>query len=432
MRTQIPSQSAFFASGERAGARSVIAPDLWLLGSALALVLLGWVMITSASMDFASFRNGDAMYYFNRHSIYLIVSLCSAALVLYLPVEFWNRFAVWFLLGSFILLAVILLPGVGYTANNATRWLALGPLTIQVSELAKIGVLVYLASYLVRQTELVRSNIFGFINPMLVIMLLIALLLGQPDFGAVVVILSASLGMLFIGGVRIWQFTALVVASAIAVAVMVLSEEYRMARLVAYLDPWEYSQTGGYQLVQSLIAFGRGDFFGLGLGNSIQKLFFLPEAHTDFVFAVLAEELGLLGCLAMLLLYSVMVICILRIAQRAERAERNFSAYIAYGIALIFSVQLFINVGVNTGLLPTKGLTLPFISYGGSSLVVSFVFLAMVLRIDYELKQQAVEQQQRKGGVVSKQSKLKKKTAQRKSSAASTVEQKTARRGSYA
>jgi len=394
-----PSPALFSVyAGFNPGSR--VPASFWLLVSALVLIVVGWVMIASASMDYSGRNNGDALYYFFRHSVYLTISLCLFFVVLCISMEFWQRFSVWFLLGSFALLAVILVPGVGYTANNATRWLDLGPVTIQVSELAKVAVLLYLASYLVRQTELVRSHVFGFINPMLVIALLIILLLGQPDFGAVIVILSASLGMLFIGGVRIWEFVALVLVSAVAVAAMVYGEEYRMARLIAYLDPWEYSQTGGYQLVQSLIAFGRGDLFGLGLGNSIQKLFFLPEAHTDFIFAVLAEESGLFGSLVVLFFYAVMIVHILKVARRAENAGRNFSAYIAYGVALIFSVQLFINVGVSTGLLPTKGLTLPFISYGGSSLIVSFIFLAMILRIDYELKLQALEQQKRKGGVV--------------------------------
>lgn len=400
MTAMISPSPAFFSLYTGFNPTGRVSASFWLLVSALVLILIGWVMIASASMDYSGRNNGDALYYLIRHSIYLAISLSLFFLVLCISMEFWQRFSVWFLLGSFALLAAILIPGVGYTANNATRWLDLGPVTIQVSELAKVAVLLYLASYLVRQTELVRSHIFGFINPMLVIALLIILLLGQPDFGAVIVILSASLGMLFIGGVRIWEFVALVMVSAVAVAGMVYGEEYRMARLIAFLDPWEYSQTGGYQLVQSLIAFGRGDLFGLGLGNSIQKLFFLPEAHTDFIFAVLAEELGLFGSLVVLFFYAVMIIHILSVARRAENAGASFSAYIAYGVALIFSVQLFINVGVSTGLLPTKGLTLPFISYGGSSLIVSFIFLAMVLRIDYELKLQALEQLKRKGGVL--------------------------------
>lgn len=400
MNTRLAATPPLFNAYTGFGAGSRLAPDFWLLGSASILILLGWIMVASASMDFSDRNHGSALFYLVRHSLYLTIALAASALVLCTTMTFWSRFAVWFLVVSFVLLAFILLPGMGYTANNATRWLALGPVTVQVSELAKVGVVLYLASYLVRQTDLVRSNIFGFINPMIVITFLITLLLAQPDFGAVVVILSASLGMLFIGGVRIWQFLALVAVSAIAVVAMVYGEEYRMARLTAFLNPWEYSQTGGYQLVQSLIAFGRGDLFGLGLGNSIQKLFFLPEAHTDFIFAVLAEELGLLGCLTVLFVYAVMIVSILRIASRAESASEHFSSYVAYGVALIFSIQLFINVGVNTGLLPTKGLTLPFISYGGSSLVVSFIFLSMVLRIDYELKANAYAQQQRKGGVV--------------------------------
>jgi len=216
-----------------------------------------------------------------------------------------------------------------------------------------------------------------------------------------IVLLCASLGMLFLGGVRIWQFALVIVAAVLAVAVMVLSEEYRMNRLVAYLDPWAYQQGGGYQLIQSLIAIGRGEWLGLGLGNSIQKLFFLPEAHTDFIFAVLAEELGLLGCIVTLAIYSLLIGRILVIARRAELLQRAFSAYVAYGIAIIFSVQLFINVGVSIGLLPTKGLTLPFLSYGGSSLLVSSIFIALVLRINDEMIHSLSEFGQRKGSVLS-------------------------------
>jgi len=373
--------------------------DKPLLFAALVLMMLGLVMITSASLDYANHRHGVPLHYFIRHLIYLLLALSVAVAVYSRPMQFWEDSSGYLLLGAFALLLLILIPGVGYTANNATRWLAVGPITIQVSELTKIGVVAYLSSYLVRQTELVRSHFSGFLNPMLVIMGLVFFLLMQPDFGAVVVLLAASLGMLFLGGVRIGQFVLVVLGALAAVTTMVLTAEYRMKRLYAYLDPWADQNGGGYQLVQSLIAFGRGEWSGLGLGNSIQKQFFLPEAHTDFIFAVLAEELGLLGCLLTLAIYTLLIGRILWIARQAEFQHRAFSAYMAYGIAIIFAVQLFINVGVSIGLLPTKGLTLPFLSYGGSSLIVSTFFIAVALRIHFETQRDAVEQSSRQGSV---------------------------------
>lgn len=400
MRTQVKSMHASVKPLRAYGYRFA-GFDTWLLMAALALAALGLVMITSASVDYAHRQFQQPLFYFYRHCVYLVISGIAAFAAFQVPVSQWSKYAVHVLFGGFFLLVIIWIPGLGHTANHATRWLALGPFTLQVSELAKIGVVVYLASYLVRQAELVKSHILGFFNPMIVMTMLVVLLLLQPDFGAVVVLLGAALSLLFLGGVRIWQFGALIVVCAAAVALMVYSEEYRMARMVAFLDPWTYQQGGGYQLVQSLIAFGRGEFFGLGIGNSIQKLFFLPEAHTDFIFAVLAEELGLFGCIATLCVYAFLIIRILRVAYRAERIGRLFGAYVAYGVALIFSIQLFINVGVNIGLLPTKGLTLPFLSYGGSSLLASGIFIAMVLRIDQEVIYAASDEDERRGIITS-------------------------------
>lgn len=360
-------------------------PDFILLLSTFTLLAIGLVMISSASMDYASQRYGDPFYHTRRHAIYLIIALIAGFIASKVSVELWQRSDKYLLLLSFIILTLIIIPGVGVTANNATRWLAIGPLTLQGSEVAKLGVIVYLGSYLVRQNDLVRSKLSGFLNPMAIMMTMVVLLIKEPDFGAVVVLMSAALGMLFLGGVRLWQFIITLVGVGGLCVVLVMSSQYRMQRLYSYLDPWSDQFGDGYQLTQALIAFGRGEWFGLGLGDSIQKLFYLPEAHTDFIFAILAEELGFIGCLLVLSIYVVLIGRILFIARKAESMSQSFSAYVAYGVSIVFSAQLFINVGVNIGLLPTKGLTLPFLSYGGSSLLVSCVLIGLVLRIHQEL-----------------------------------------------
>lgn len=360
-------------------------PDFILLLSTFTLLAIGLVMISSASMDYASQRYDDPFYHTRRHAIYLIIALIAGFVASKVSVELWQRSDKYLLLLSFIILTLIIIPGVGVTANNATRWLAIGPLTLQGSEVAKLGVIVYLGSYLVRQNDLVRSKWSGFLNPMAIMMAMVVLLIKEPDFGAVVVLMSAALGMLFLGGVRLWQFIITLVGVGGLCVVLVMSSQYRMQRLYSYLDPWSDQFGDGYQLTQALIAFGRGEWFGLGLGDSIQKLFYLPEAHTDFIFAILAEELGFIGCLLVLSIYVVLIGRILFIARKAESMSQSFSAYVAYGVSIVFSAQLFINVGVNIGLLPTKGLTLPFLSYGGSSLLVSCVLIGLVLRINQEL-----------------------------------------------
>ncbi|MEE3240035.1 MAG: putative lipid II flippase FtsW [Pseudomonadota bacterium] len=360
-------------------------PDFILLLSTFTLLAIGLVMISSASMDYASQRYDDPFYHTRRHAIYLIIALIAGFIASKVSVELWQRSDKYLLLLSFIILTLIIIPGVGLTANNATRWLKIGPLTLQGSEVAKLGVIVYLGSYLVRQNDLVRSKWSGFLNPMAIMMAMVVLLIKEPDFGAVVVLISAALGMLFLGGVRLWQFIITLIGVGGLCVLLVMSSQYRMQRLYSYLDPWSDQFGDGYQLTQALIAFGRGEWFGLGLGDSIQKLFYLPEAHTDFIFAIIAEELGFIGCLLVLSIYIVLIGRILFIARKAESMSQSFSAYVAYGVSIVFSAQLFINVGVNIGLLPTKGLTLPFLSYGGSSLLVSCVLIGLVLRIHQEL-----------------------------------------------
>jgi len=350
-------------------------------------------------MDYASERYGDALFHTRRHLVYIVIA-CVASLVAFkIPLSLWERSGPYLLIASFVILVLILIPGFGRTANGATRWLALGPFTLQGSEVAKLGVIVYLGNYLVRQHELVRSHWLGFLNPLIIMSFFVWLLILEPDFGAVVVLSTAALGMLFLGGVRVWQFGLSAIALAIFAFFVVSSSDYRMQRLYAYLDPWADQFGEGYQLTQSLIAFGRGDWFGLGLGNSIQKLFYLPEAHTDFIFAIMAEELGFIGCLTALFIYVVFIGRVLVIARKAESMGRAFGAYVAYGVALVFSAQLIINVSVNIGLLPTKGLTLPFLSYGGSSLLVSCVLVALIMRIHRELMFEAADASVKKYGV---------------------------------
>jgi cell division protein FtsW len=246
--------------------------------------------------------------------------------------------------------------------------------------------IVYLAGYLLRQEKQVQNQIRGFLKPLMVLAVITFLLLREPDFGAATVILLTSLGMLFLAGVRIWQFVILLVGVAVILVILAISSPYRLARLTTFLNPWANQFDSGYQLTQSLIAFGRGGWFGVGLGESIQKLFYLPEAHTDFLFAVLSEELGLIGGLFMICLFSLLVFRALHIGKRCFNSGQRFSAYLAYGIGLNIALQVMINIGVNTGVLPTKGLTLPLMSYGGSSLLITCIMLALLLRIDYEYR----------------------------------------------
>ena len=298
----------------------------------------------------------------------------------------WQRFSVPLLIVGFFLLIVVLIPGIGRVVNGSRRWINLGIMTVQVSEVVKLCAIIYLASYLHRFQNQVQTQLIGFIKPMAVLAIVAALLLKEPDFGAVSVIAITFLTLLFIAGVRLWPFIALFLTVAGAMTTLAITSPYRLQRITTFINPWSTAYGSGYQLTQSLIAFGRGGVLGVGLGNSIQKLFYLPEAHTDFIFAVIAEELGLIGELALLALFVILVVRIFHLGRRAHLMKNLFSAYTAYGIGMWLSLQAAINMGVNAGLLPTKGLTLPFISYGGSSLLVDCVVVGIVLRISYELR----------------------------------------------
>jgi cell division protein FtsW len=361
--------------------------DPLVFGIALFLLLYGLVMIGSASLEIGVKTYDNPVFLLTRHGLYLLVSGAAALIAISVPIQSWQKHGAALLAVSFLLLIVVLVPGIGKEVNGATRWVALGPISLQGSEFVKLFVMIYMAGYLVRRKEEIETSLSGFAKPLVVLTLIVLLLLGQPDFGTAIVIISAAIGMIFLAGVPYRFFLPLVALCVSSVALIATLQPYRLARLMAFSDPWEHQFDSGYQLTQALIAFGRGEWVGLGLGNGIQKLFFLPEAHTDFLFSIVAEELGIIGAALVILLFAGLVLRGLAIGNAARRQELQFHAYLAYGLSLIIGIQASVNLGVNLGILPTKGLTLPFMSYGGNSLIVSCMMVAVILRIDYETRQ---------------------------------------------
>jgi cell division protein FtsW len=360
--------------------------DLVLISAVAALCSLGLVMVTSASMPVAERLGVGTFHFAVRQAVYLVGGLLLGVAVLRVRMAIWERGSLACILFAIALLLAVLVPGIGMEVNGSTRWINLVVFRLQVSEPAKLLALVYMAGYLVRHGENVRHTGAGFLKPLALLMVVALLLLLEPDFGATVVLITTALVMLFMAGVSLWKFAGLIAVAGAAFATLAITSPYRLKRLTAFVDPWNDPFNTDFQLTQSLIAIGRGEWFGVGLGASIQKLFYLPEAHTDFVFAVLAEELGLVGILVLLGLYAVVVYRAWLIAGRAGQDGNLFAAYLAYGIGTWLGVQALINVGVNTGLLPTKGLTLPLMSYGGSSMLVTCMAIALLLRIDYETR----------------------------------------------
>lgn len=354
----------------------------------VALLFVGFIAMVSASVEHAAGRYGDAFFFAKRYFLHFSIGAVVSMVMYLTPVRVWEQSSWLLLLMGFVLLALVLIPGVGREVNGSRRWLALGPLTLQASEFVKLFVIFYLAGYLVRRRDEVQQRWSGFIKPMALLFAMTLLLMLEPDFGATVVTAGTAFVMIFLGGVKLGQFMLVILSCLAGAVAMVIFEPYRMKRLTAFTDPWADQFNTGYQLTQSLIAFGRGELTGVGLGNSVQKLFYLPEAHTDFVFAIFAEEFGFLGSLFMLGLFVGLIGRMLYIGRYAEMAGRHFHAYVTYGIAVLISGQAFINMGVNTGLLPTKGLTLPFVSYGGSSLIVSLAMVGIVARIERECRGQ--------------------------------------------
>ena len=362
--------------------RQPVQLDYWLLGAALSLLAIGLIMVGSASVSIADKQLGEPFYYFERQSAYALAGLLLAWVVLHIKIEVWEKVNPKLLIVGMGLLFLVLVGG--KEVNGSLRWISLGVVNIQPSEFMKLFIVFYLAGYLVRRGDEVCSTVKGFLKPMILLSVVGILLLLEPDFGSAFVIAMMAMGMMFIGGVRVRQFAILFLLMAVGFGVVAYISPYRLARLTCFLNPWANPFDCGFQLTQSLIAFGRGEWLGVGLGGSIQKLFYLPEAHTDFLFAVLAEELGLVGGLFVISLFALLVWRAFVIGQRAFRAQQSFAGYVAYGLGLLIGLQAFINIGVNMGLLPTKGLTLPLMSYGGSSVVATCIGCAVLLRISHE------------------------------------------------
>ena len=364
--------------------------DKWLIAAVIGLVIIGLMMVASSSVMVSVKFYHHPFHFLIRQGCYLFVGGVAAMIVMRIDSSEWEKFSVPLLFICLLLLVMVLIPGIGRSVNGSRRWLAFGPIGIQVSELAKMTMIFYVSGYLVRQQLSVSQSILGFIRPMIVLAIVAILLLLEPDFGATVVIAVTVMSMLFLSGVKLRYYLGLMLVVGICLVGLAISSPYRVARLTAFLNPWADQFNSGYQLTQSLIAFGRGGWAGVGLGDGVQKLFYLPEAHTDFLFAVLAEELGLLGILLVLILYSILVTRGLLIGFHANLHERLFAAYTAYGITFWLGLQAAINMGVNVGLLPTKGLTLPLLSYGGASIVINCMVIALLLRIDHENRWQSL------------------------------------------
>ncbi len=361
--------------------------DNTLMLTVLTLLAVGLVMMASASISIADERMGSPFHYLQRQSILVFIGLVVAAVFFMVSLEHWERFSPLLLVIGFILLILVLIPGIGHEVNGSRRWLPLGITNFQASELVKLLVIIFLAGYLVRRIDEVRHTMGGFVKPLVILALLGALLMAEPDFGSTVVILGTALGMLFLAGVPLSRLIILFAIVAGLLAVLVVVEPYRMARMTSFMDPWADPFGNGFQLTQALIAFGRGEWFGVGLGESIQKLFYLPEAHTDFIFSVLSEELGFVGGAFVILLFGLLVWRAFRIGNLALLNGQPFGGYLAFGIGIWVGMQAFINIGVNMGVLPTKGLTLPLMSYGGSSIVVMCMAMALLQRVYHEAKQ---------------------------------------------
>lgn len=351
---------------------------------AVGLLLgIGIVMVASASLHLGA-RGGDMMRYVDRHLLALALGVLGASLVYFTPIRWWEKGSTWLYFLGLGLLLLVFVPGLGREANGATRWVAAGPFSLQTSEFMKLFIVLYMAGYVVRRQFEVAFSVWGFIKPLILLLAACALIMLQPDFGTTAVLLATAFGMLFLAGAPLWQFGLLVVLAAGALSVLIVISPYRMARLSSFLDPWADPQGAGYQLLNALIAFGRGEWAGVGLGNGIQKQFYLPEAHTDFVMAVIGEEFGLAGTLLVISLFALVIWRAFAIGVGAEHRKSRYAANVAYGLGLWIGMQAFINIGVNMGMLPTKGLTLPFISYGSNSLIVCCLAIGMLMRIHRE------------------------------------------------
>jgi cell division protein FtsW len=369
--------------------RSSIFLDKYLIISVASLLVLGIIMVASASIPITE-RMQLPFYYFALNQItYVVAGLILLVVTSYIPLKIHRNLNMYYLVLSVVLLVLILIPGVTRPINGSLRWFFLGPISIQPSEIAKLSFIMYMAGYMVRRDYQLKNYFSGFVIPMIVLGFVCALLLLEPDFGAAFVITLTSLGMMFLAGAKFRYFLTLLPLVATSFGILALSSSYRLQRFIAFRDPWSDQFNNGYQLVQSLIAFGRGGVFGVGLGKSLQKLLYLPEAHSDFIFAILAEELGLLVAFGVILLFGLLFYRAIQIGKRAQTLGFYFESYIAYGIGLWVMLQASINIGVNMGVFPTKGITLPLVSSGGSSMLIMCISLGLLFRVDYEIKKKS-------------------------------------------
>ena len=366
--------------------RAALSTDYWLVGALLALLAIGIVLVASASITIADRQYGEPLHFLYRHVMFTALGVGLGLAAASLPLQRWQALAPVLLLVAGVLLVAVLVPGVGHVVNGSRRWIGFGGLNFQPSELMKLCMVVFMAAYLARHADAVRTTLQGFGKPLLLLLVVAGLLMLEPDFGSTAVLAATVLGLLFLAGMRLWPFALLAGVIGAGLVTLALTAPYRLERLTSFMNPWADPFNSGFQLTQALIAFGRGGWFGVGLGGSVQKLNYLPEAHTDFVFAVLAEELGLIGSVLVIGLFALVIARAWLIAARAERSGNAFAAYLAYGVALWLGLQALVNIGVNMGVLPTKGLTLPLLSYGGSSQVITLVACALLLRADYETR----------------------------------------------
>ena len=369
--------------------------DVPLLYCVIMLIGVGFIMVTSASMPTAERLFDDPYHITIRHSMFLAMAFVLFWISVCVPMEWWKRSNPYLLILGMVLLIAVLI--IGREVNGAKRWIPIGPVGFQVAEAAKLYFFSYIAGYLVRKREEVQENIKGFAKPIAVFAVYALLILLQPDLGTVVVMFVTTVGLLFLAGAKLWQFFVLILTGVGLVVLLIIVEPYRMARVVGFLDPWDDPFGKGYQLVQSLMAYSQGGWFGQGLGNSVQKLQYLPEAHNDFIFAVIGEELGLIGVVSILTVLATLVFRALLIGQQALKCGKEYEGYFSFAIGIWFAFQTMVNVGASAGILPTKGLTLPFISYGGSSLLIMTIATGILLRVDFETKM-ATKQATSRGG----------------------------------
>ena len=358
--------------------------DYRLILALLLLIALGLLAVATSSIEYASERYQDPWFILRKQTIFLLLGACVGFFVYFIPTDLWRVNSIPLCVIGIALLVAVLVPGIGNEVNGSRRWISFGPISMQASEMAKLCFIVFFAGYLNRRNDFVREKWSAFFVMVSVVAVVVILLLLEPDFGGAVVMCLTLGAMMFVAGVPLLRFLLLAITGVASLGFLAILSPYRWERLLTFTDPWACQFDGGYQLVQSLIGFGRGEYFGVGLGNSVQKALFLPEAHTDFVFAIFVEEMGLLGALILISVVVYFIFKIVSVALKAFEKKQYFSGYICTGIAVTIAVQSFVNMGVASGLLPTKGLTFPFVSYGGSSLVITCVMMALIFRVDRE------------------------------------------------